>query len=102
MKNYKIVQYGCGKMSKYTMRYALEKGMEIVGAFDISEDIIGKDIGEIIEQEDKGVTIESIDNVEQRLKELNPDVVIVTTMSLLNDVKDILLICAKLGIQIQR
>ena len=32
------------------------------------------------------------------LKEVKPDICIVTTMSLLNDVKDALLLCAKLGI----
>lgn len=98
MEKYKVVQYGCGKMSKYTMKYAIEKGMEIVGAFDISEDIVGQDIGSIIECQNLGILVESINNVEERLQELKPNVVIVTTMSLLNDVKDILLICAKLGI----
>ena len=32
------------------------------------------------------------------LKQAKPDIVIVTTMSLLNDVKDALMLCAKLGI----
>lgn len=98
MEKYKVVQYGCGKMSKYTMKYSIEQGMEIVGAFDINPDIIGKDIGSIMECDDYGILIEDNKNVEMRLQELKPDVVIVTTMSLLNDVKDILLICAKLGI----
>lgn len=94
----RIVQYGCGKMSKYTMRYVYEKGSEIVGAFDINPDLIGKDISTVIECEDKGVIIQSIDNVKEALQELKPDCVIITTMSLLNDLKDILITCASLGI----
>ena len=44
----KFVQYGCGKMSKYTMRYAMERGYELVGGIDINEDIIGKDVSCIL------------------------------------------------------
>ena len=98
MEKIKVVQYGTGKMSKYTMRYALERNMDIIAAFDINPDIIGSDIGDIIGCEKMNITVEDAKNVETRLQELNPDVVVVTTMSLLKDVGDILLTCARLGI----
>ncbi|MFR1441962.1 MAG: dihydrodipicolinate reductase [Clostridia bacterium] len=94
----KVVQYGVGKMSLYTMRYVYEKGGEIVGAVDVNPNVIGKDIGEILGTDNKNVKVVSADNAEEMLKQAKPDIVIVTTMSLLNDVKDALMLCAKLGI----
>lgn len=94
----RIVQYGCGKMSKYTMRYVYEKGSTIVGAFDINPNVIGKDIGEIIECENKNVIIQDVSEAYETMKSLKPDACIITTMSLLNDLSDVLLMCAELGI----
>ena len=98
MEKLKVVQYGCGKMSKYTMRYVYEKGSEIVGAIDINPDIIGKDIGSIIECEDKGIIIENIDKARDILETTKPDVCIITTMSLLSDIEAAVMLCAELGI----
>ncbi|MCI8636480.1 MAG: dihydrodipicolinate reductase [Clostridia bacterium] len=94
----KVVQYGAGKMSVYTMRYVYEKGAEIVGAIDVNPDVIGKDIGEIMGTENKGVKVVSIEEAENMMKETKPDVAIVTTMSLISDVEDALMLCAKLGV----
>ena len=94
----KVVQYGTGKMSVYTMRYVYEKGAEIVGAIDVNPAVIGKDIGEIMGTENKGVKVASLEQAEQVLKETKPDIAIVTTMSLLSDVEDALMLCAKLGV----
>ena len=38
----RVAQYGCGKMSKYLMQYVLDKGAELVAAFDMNPEIIGR------------------------------------------------------------
>ena len=94
----KVVQYGVGKMSLYTMRYVYEKGGEIVGAIDVNPDVIGKDIGEILGTEEKGVKVTSAENAREMLQQVKPDIAIVTTMSLLKETEEPLLLCAELGI----
>ena len=94
----RVAQYGAGKISINTMRYVYEKGGEIVAAIDINPNVIGKDIGEVMGTENKGVKVETVENAEKVLKETHPDIVIVTTMSLIKDVEDALTLCAKLGI----
>lgn len=94
----KVVQYGVGKMSVYTMRYVYEKGGEIVGAIDVNPNVIGKDIGEILGTENKGVKVVSAQDAEEMLKQTRPDIVIVTTMSLISETYEPLMLCAKLGI----
>ena len=94
----RVVQYGTGKMSVYTMRYVYEKKAEIVGAVDVNPAVIGKDISEIMGGEKRGISVTSVENAEQMLKEVKPDIVIVTTMSLFSDVEEALMLCAKLGI----
>lgn len=93
----RVVQFGTGKMAKYTMRYVLEKGGEVVGAIDINPNVIGQDIGSIIGKENLGVKVTSLEDAEEMLKRVKPDVVIVETMSLLKDLEAPLMLCAKLG-----
>ena len=94
----KVFQVGTGKMAKYTMRYVYEKGGEVVGAADINPNVIGKDIGEIMGSENKNVKVSHVDDLERLFRELKPDICIVETMSLLSDVGDVLLVCAKCGV----
>lgn len=94
----KVAQYGCGKMSLYTMRYVYEKGAEIVAAFDINPNTIGKDIGVIIGCEPKGVIVQDAKSIEEVFADTKPDVCVVTTMSLMTDIEGVFTICAQNGI----
>lgn len=94
----RVVQFGTGKMAVYTMRYVFEKGGEVVGAIDVNPNVIGKDIGTIMGKTEMGVKVTALENAEETIRTLKPDIAIVTTMSLLNDVKDALMLCAKLGV----
>ena len=98
MENVKAVQYGCGKMSVFTMRYMLEKGIEIVGAIDTDPNVIGKDIGEILGRENMGIIISDNKDAKKMLESTKPDICVVTTRSLFSEVEDALTICAELGI----
>ena len=95
MKKITMVQYGCGKMSKYTMRYALEQGIKLVGAFDIDESKIGKDAGLVTGEKKYNVKIQHAKDFEEFLKAHEVDVVIVTTTSLVGELEDVLTICAR-------
>ena len=94
----RAVQYGTGKMSVYTMRYMLEKNVEIVGAIDVNPEVIGKDIGEIMGSEALGVKVSSAENARKVLEETKPDICVVTTRSLFSEVEEPFMLCAELGI----
>lgn len=94
----RIFQIGCGKMSKLILKYATEKNCEIIGAVDCNQELIGKDVGSLFDQENLGITISESSELESLLNKTKPDIAILTTMSVLNDIGDILRICAKNGI----
>ncbi len=99
MKKITMVQYGCGKMSAYTMRYALEKGIKIIGAFDINPSLIGKDISQIIGSEKQlNIKIKNAEEFETFLQKHKIDVAVVTTTSIFAENYPIYEICAKNGV----
>ena len=99
MKKITMVQYGCGKMSKYTVRYALEKGLKIVGAFDIDNSLIGKDLSVVLDKASPlKVKIKHADEFDAFLQSHEVDIVVVTTTSIFAENYPIYEICAKNGV----
>ena len=77
MEKVKVVQYGCGKMSKYTLRYLYENGAQIVGAIGRGASL-GQDVGDWANLGVKTGIIIS-DNAEKVLDECDAEVAIITT-----------------------
>ncbi|MDR0366582.1 MAG: dihydrodipicolinate reductase [Bifidobacteriaceae bacterium] len=94
----RVVQVGCGKMSAFTMRYALERNAELVGAYDVVPSKIGQDVSTVIGGEKVGVAIESFDDLDASLKRVKPDIAIITTQSLMRSIFPTIEILAQNGV----
>ncbi len=78
----RVVQYGLGATGKTIARMVHEApGMELVGGIDQNPELVGQDLGDIIEVGKMGLTVS--DEPDVLLSAVRPDIAVVATLSLL-------------------
>jgi len=81
----KILLYGFGEINRLIAKYSIKRGHEILGVVDISPNLINKDIGEVLNLEEKyGVYVKK--ELKEAIKKEKPDVVLHATSSFLDKV----------------
>ena len=100
MAKIKVVIYGCGVMGRKVVEALLDKAsIAVVGAVDINPEIVGKDLGEILDHPQQiGVTIE--EDADSLFSRVNADAVILTTTSHLKSVEPQIAQCINAGLNV--
>lgn len=85
MRKVKVISYGVGAVGSMIAKFLLEKeGMDIVGAVDVDENKVGKNLGEVLGVEKK-LGIKVSDDLDAVLSETDADIAVHTTSSYLRD-----------------
>ena len=100
MDKIKVIIYGCGVMGRKIAQALLDKkSFEVVGAVDINPDLVGKDLGEILDMPKKfGVLIE--EDADSLFSRVKAHAVVLTTTSHLKSVFSQITQCLKAGLNV--
>lgn len=100
MEKIRVVLYGLGAIGSSIAKFLLKKeGIEIVGAIDIAEDKVGKDLGEVL-QIGKHVGVAVSDDPRKVLSKACANIVIHATGSYLKDVYPQIAPLAEYGVNV--
>ena len=96
----KVAMFGLGPLGIAIAKGMLDKkGMKIVGAVDIAEDLAGKDLGTVL---GIGTTlgVRVTNNAHRLLATTKPDIAVIATKSSLRAIHSLLTTCAKNGVDV--
>ena len=93
----RVIQYGCGKMGRYFLRYLHEKGADIVGAIDSDPSLVGVDAGEVAGLDLK-LNVPVRTDAEAVFSETDADACIIAIASLMEDMYPYFEMAARHGV----
>lgn len=95
-----LIIYGCGVMGRRIVQALSSKDQfEIVGAVDVAEELVGKDVGDFLEPPKKlGVKIEQ--DADKLFSEVKADAVVLTTTSYLENIHPQIFQCIEAGLNV--
>ena len=76
MKEIKAILLGCGMVGSGIVKESYKRGVNYMAVFDVNPALIGKDIGEVIDEGQTGIMIHHIDELEAFLKKNKPEIAI--------------------------
>ncbi|NIM57332.1 MAG: Gfo/Idh/MocA family oxidoreductase [Candidatus Aminicenantes bacterium] len=100
MDKINVIIYGCGVMGRKAAQALVDKkSFKVVGAVDIDPELVGKDLGEILDKPEKlGITIEK--DAEALFSKVKAHAVVHTTTSHLKSVFPQVAQCLKAGLNV--
>jgi len=99
MNEVKVILFGLGAMGSHIAKVALKKnGLKIVGALEIAQDKVGKDLGKVLGIKNHlGIKVTNDEKILQRVKS---NIVIHATGSYLTQVYPQIIQCVKAGVNV--
>lgn len=100
MEKLDVILYGCGVMGRRIAEaLTKKKSIDIVGAIDIAPDLVGRDLGEVLDEPaELGMPIEQ--DVEALFGRTKAQAVVLTTVSRLESVKPQIERCVRAGMNV--
>jgi len=96
----KVILFGLGPMGRLIAKGVLEKkGVRVVGAVDILKDIVGRDLGVVLEL-GKNLNVTVTDDAENLVSRIKADIAVIATGSYLKNVYPQIALCVKAGMNV--
>jgi len=96
----KVILFGLGPIGKMIAKEVLEKkGLKVIGAVDVLKDIVGRDLGEVLEL-GRNLGVTATDDAEGIVSRVKADIAVIATRSHLKDVYPQIALCVKAGINV--